>query len=329
MGMGMGCCCVGGDCGPCCQDRGCISEEVEARITGVAGSGGPFTCSADCVDAFSDWVTLATGTSPYFDGQCLWESISVAPVACGVAATSVAAGWPFVTNASFTLGFAKKRLNCDGTTSNQSTCWLTAILTGDSTTSGQPDSGPFTVIFEKQIAGPYPTNCEGLHTLTYKCEVSASGAGVGCDWSGASVEINFVFNGQCDANMTFDPWTDDVNWAIESLCAEIDGDTDTLTNAASATTQQWTKVDLGVPGILEVDASLVWSEVHCAYRLTLTQSSTTTSCRLNPSTQTISGSIVSCDPFELLFEGFILGDDPEDGPCECGDPSDFDVRITQ
>lgn len=323
--MFMGCCCAGGDCGPCCRDRGCISEFVEARITGVASTGAGYTCEGDCTDLFADWKTLTASTSDYFEGQCLWESGAVEPVGCGADATSVVPGqWPFKTTSSFTLGFARKRLECTGSILPQTTCWLTAILTGDSTTSGMPNSGPFTVLFEAEVPGPYPTDCEGIWSLAYKC-----GTGfVGCDWTLATVEVNFVFNGACDVTATFDPWNDDVDWLIESACVDIDGDTDTLTNVSSETTQQWSKTDLGILGILDVDASLVWNESLCAYRLTLTQGGAT-SCRLIGGTQTVTGTIVSCDPFELLFEGFGLEDDPINGPCECGDPSSFDVRITE
>lgn len=332
VGMWLGCCCANPSCGPCCRDRGCQSESVEARITGVAGSGGPFNCSGDCNDTFSDWTGLTGTTSEYFDGECVWDNgvSSTPPVPCGTPGDDATPGFEFNTEAGFTLGFAQRRFNCDGTIDETpGECWLTAILTGNSTTSGVGSSGPFTVIFEKQLTGPFPIDCEGLHTLTYKC-----GTGfVACDWTAAEVEVNFVFDGQCDPTATFDPWADDVDFAIEALCPEVDGTLANLTNDAQLTpppaTQRWENVaGIGTAGVFMFTAVLQWDHQQCDYALTLTQVGTETSCRLVGLTQT-KHATAACEPFELLFEDFELEGDPEQGPCECEPDLFFDVRITE
>ena len=311
----MGCCCAGAlNCGPCCRDRGCQSEFVEYRILSVL-DGGDYTCSGTCTTDYSDFQTM---TADVTEPQCAWRNLrdctQASPFPTGYGTTD-----------GVNLRFSQRRwVSCGLPPSIVNTpgqCWLTMLVTGDSTTSGV-GGGAWIAIWEKQITGPYPTDCEGTHTLNPVCQ----SAPAPCDFSTSAVQVNLVFNGACDATATFDPWTDDVDWEIESFCGAIDGDTDTLENVSTPQTQQWEKDHVGVPDVLDVDAFLAWDNVACAYRLTLTNS-TPGSCRLVGGSQLRIAS-PSCEPFEHLFEAFQLENDPDLGPCPCGG-STFDVRIKE
>lgn len=318
-GLWMGCCCRT-DCGPCCRDRGCVSEFVECRIIDVAGDDGPYSCSTTCSVNFVNWATMTESAS---EPECSWHQLRDCTESLEA---------DYGTEDGVVLRFAQARYDCSQPPNVESTpgnCWLTMLVTGDSTTSGF-GGGHWIAVWEKLIPGPYPTDCEGMHDLTFKCQ----SADCPCDFSLSTAQVNLVFNGACDPTATFDPWADDVDFAIESDCPDIDGTTDTLINDADLDseppTQIWTDdgTPIGIAGMIAFDAVLAWDHNSCEYKLTLTQNGVT-SCRLVGGSQTIAATLTNCSPFELLFEGFELEDDPVAGPCECATPAFFDVRITE